>query len=93
MYFISDVVSKTSWEVIRLSNDHKPSLEEERKRILSHGGRIDTVYDEEGKNIGPLRVWLPKKRTILHKVELQGLAMSRSLGDNISKPIGVTHEP
>lgn len=51
------------------------------------------MYDEEGKSIGPLRVWLPKKRKIWNKVELQGLAMSRSLGDNISKPIGVTHEP
>lgn len=60
---------------------------------MHQGGRIDTVYDEEGKSIGPLRVWLPKKRKIWNKVELQGLAMSRSLGDNISKPIGVTHEP
>lgn len=34
-----------------------------------------------------------EKAYIFHKVELQGLAMSRSLGDNISKPIGVTHEP
>ena len=25
--------------------------------------------------------------------DVQGLAMSRSLGDNISKPIGVIHQP
>lgn len=64
MYDYINLVSKTSWEVIRLSNDHKPNLEEERRRIINHGGRIDTVYDEEGKGIGPLRVWLPKKRTL-----------------------------
>lgn len=55
------------------------------------GGRIDTVYDEDGRSVGPMRVWLPKKRKIKIYLEIQGLAMSRSLGDNISKPIGVTH--
>ena len=25
--------------------------------------------------------------------DMQGLAMSRSLGDNVSKPIGVIHHP
>lgn len=26
-------------------------------------------------------------------LDMQGLAMSRSFGDNVSKPIGVTHIP
>lgn len=58
------LVNRNNWEVIRLSNDHKPDLPEEKKRILSFGGRVETVYDETGKSIGPFRVWLPKKRKI-----------------------------
>ncbi len=30
---------------------------------------------------------------ILNNKDMQGLAMSRSFGDNISKPVGVTHIP
>jgi len=26
-------------------------------------------------------------------LDMQGLAMSRSIGDNVSKPYGVTHKP
>lgn len=29
----------------------------------------------------------------LSKKDMQGLAMSRSFGDNVSKPVGVTHVP
>ena len=87
------LVNKQNWEVIRLSDDHKPSNEKEKKRILKAGGRVEKIKDEDGNSIGPYRVWLPKKRNFYLKVELQGLAMSRSFGDNVSKPIGVTHEP
>lgn len=30
---------------------------------------------------------------IITKIDMQGLAMSRSFGDNVSKSIGVTHIP
>lgn len=43
--YMENIVSKTNWEIIRLSNDHKPGLEEEKARILAQGGRIETVYD------------------------------------------------
>lgn len=76
-----------------MSEDHKPSSDKEKKRILKFGGRIEKAKDENGNFLGPYRVWLPKRRIIFHIWELQGLAMSRSFGDNISKPVGVTHEP
>lgn len=32
-------------EIIELSRDHKPSLPDEKERILKMGGRIDTFKD------------------------------------------------
>jgi serine/threonine protein phosphatase PrpC len=34
-----------------------------------------------------------KSEYALNYLDMQGLAMSRSFGDNVSKPIGVTHIP
>jgi serine/threonine protein phosphatase PrpC len=87
------IVDGSNWEVVRLSNDHKPSVDREKRRILRAGGRVEKIKDEDGNTVGPSRVWLPKKRNKWDKVEIQGLAMSRSMGDNISKCIGVIHEP
>jgi hypothetical protein len=34
-----------------------------------------------------------KSKYLLNYLDMQGLAMSRSFGDYVSKPIGVTHIP
>ncbi len=33
------------------------------------------------------------KVNFILKIDMQGLAMTRSFGDNISKSVGVTHKP
>jgi hypothetical protein len=47
--------------VVHISEDHKPSIPKERKRILKKGGKIHAFKDEQGFSVGPLRVWLPNK--------------------------------
>ena len=37
----------SDWKWIALSRDHKPEWENERKRILSFGGRVEALFDTE----------------------------------------------
>ncbi len=69
---------------IELSNDHKPTREDERIRILKHGGKIERLV-QDGIPIGPHRVWLDE--------EGPGIAMTRSIGDIFSKKIGLISDP
>eukprot|EP00475_Leptophrys_vorax_P038570 TRINITY_DN6826_c0_g3_i1.p1 TRINITY_DN6826_c0_g3~~TRINITY_DN6826_c0_g3_i1.p1 ORF type:complete len:437 (+),score=142.77 TRINITY_DN6826_c0_g3_i1:1584-2894(+) len=70
---------------IELSRDHKPDLPEERQRILASGGRVETLRGPPGTDCGPYRVWLAK-------VDVPGLAMSRSIGDDVAHSVGVSTE-
>ncbi|CAD8054111.1 unnamed protein product [Paramecium sonneborni] len=74
------------WKTIELSNDHKPDLPNEYKRIISSKGRVQPFISENGETIGPPRVWL------LHD-QIPGLAMSRSFGDYVASTVGVSCEP
>ena len=76
-------VSFTNNNVIQLTKDHKPDDINERERIESKGGEVARV---NWANVGPFRVWFKGKN-------YPGLAMSRSIGDNIAKTIGVINEP
>lgn len=69
-----------------LSRDHKPDDPEESKVILAGGGRIDSYRDQQGNQIGPMRVWLKHEDT-------PGLAMSRSFGDSMACRAGVHAVP
>ncbi len=74
-------------EATPLSEDHKPELEVEAKRILQKGGRIQAFKDDQtGEQVGPQRVWLADQ-------DLPGLAMSRSLGDQVAHSVGVSSLP
>lgn len=65
-----------------LSDDHKPDRPDERKRIEESGGRVEPLFDEDGEAIGPARVWLPH-------MMMPGLAMARSIGDDVAATVGV----
>jgi len=75
-----------NYKVKELSDDHKPDREDEKARVLSYGGRVEPLIDEDGEPIGPHRVWLPN-------MMLPGLAMARSIGDDIAATVGVHAVP
>lgn len=62
-------------------------MPEERDRINKIGGVLDQFESQvTGKKVGPMRVWS-------HYTRQPGLAMSRSLGDNLAKSCGVVADP
>eukprot|EP00455_Lapot_gusevi_P001767 TRINITY_DN1067_c0_g1_i4.p1 TRINITY_DN1067_c0_g1~~TRINITY_DN1067_c0_g1_i4.p1 ORF type:complete len:369 (+),score=95.26 TRINITY_DN1067_c0_g1_i4:128-1234(+) len=73
-------------EVVALSNDHKPESPEEKARILKHGGRVQPLPGLPDEDCGPPRVWL-------RDFDVPGLAMSRSIGDEVSHTVGVIDIP
>jgi serine/threonine protein phosphatase PrpC len=73
-------------QVQPLTTDHKPSTSFEKQRIRAMNGRVQAIRNPQGKFIGPDRVWLKEK-------ESPGLAMSRSIGDEIAHTIGVSENP
>ena len=75
------------YNAINLTRDHKPTELDEMKRVLNCGGRIKQLTNKKtGKNIGP-------ERKKLKNSEIPGLAMTRSIGDNLAHMVGVTPEP
>ncbi|EAR85071.2 protein phosphatase 2C containing protein (macronuclear) [Tetrahymena thermophila SB210] len=78
--------SKSEWKSIPLSEDHKPDLPREKKRILEHGGKVEKSRDENGVAGGIYRIWN-------QTMEGPGLAMARSLGDKAGREVGVISDP
>ena len=74
------------WKVVPLSDDQKPDRPDEKERILKFGGRVFAQTNEEGEELGPVRVWMKD-------VMMPGLAMSRSFGDKAGIKAGTNAEP
>lgn len=54
---------------------------------MKYGGRVRQYKDPHSKELlGPLRVWAKAE-------EYPGLAMTRSIGDDVAKRLGVIPEP
>ena len=75
------------WKITQLSTEHKPNNPNESKRIISHNGRVDRYKNEFGEEYGPYRVFAKDD------IHYPGLAISRTVGDEDAKKIGVTYEP
>lgn len=78
---LASQVKKGKIEALDLSNDHKPDLPLERKRIEAAGGVVSAAGP---RGLPPSRVWVNGR---------VGLAMSRSLGDGEAKAHGVIPDP
>ena len=75
------------WSYINLSNEHKPTNEEEKKRILKNGGEIHPFIDEKGNYEDDIqRIWVKDK-------QYPGLALSRSIGDLVGRKVGIISVP
>ena len=74
------------WTYESLSKIHKPTDEEEKKRIIENGGEIHPYYDQDGFFEGPDRIYVKGKT-------YPGLSLSRSIGDLEGKKIGIISEP
>ena len=83
---IYDKLKNKNYQVFPLSVDSKPELKEEKERIIRMGGIVEKIKSQNGKEIGPFRVWNKSK-------EYPGLAMSRSIGDFNGKNIGIIPDP
>jgi serine/threonine protein phosphatase PrpC len=70
--------------VEELTQDHKPTREDEKERVIQMGGLIEPMY-YNGMAVGPLRVWTKAKDS--------GLAMTRAMGDVRGKKAGLISEP
>lgn len=71
---------------LALSRDQKPEDPDEKARIIQCGGRVEPLPGPPGEDCGPPRVWLAE-------VDVPGLAMSRSIGDEVSQTVGVISVP
>ena len=74
------------WTFESLAKIHKPSNEEEKKRIIESGGEVHPYFDEDGIYDGPDRVYAKNQ-------SYPGLSLSRSIGDLDGKAIGVISDP
>lgn len=75
-----------SWLSIPLSFDHKPENIAEKLRIESKGGSVHPLKGPPGVDCGPDRVWIKNGNA-------PGLAMSRSIGDDVAHSVGVSDDP
>ena len=76
------------WKAYSLSAIHSLEHPGENARITAKGGRIERIRNKFGREVGPLRVFDNDFDS-----NKPGLNMSRSIGDNFGKKLGICYEP
>lgn len=72
-----------------MTEDHKPETADEKRRIEGMGGLCKQMYDPDcDEFIGPVRVWSKH-----FDYRGPGIAMSRSMGDQVAAEVGVISDP
>ena len=71
------------YNFVNLNRQHKPTLSDEKKRILENNGKIGHL--NENTNI-PIKIWSKN-------IDIPGLSISRSFGDAIAHNFGVISVP
>lgn len=79
--------SGDDWESIALTRDLTPDVKEERDRIKQCGGIFAPILGDDGRPIGPRRIWDSPKRV------KPGIGMTRSIGDGCARSVGVIADP
>ena len=75
------------WSYVNLSDEHKPTKKDEKLRIINSGGVVHPFINGNGEYDDDIqRVWVKDKK-------YPGLSLSRSIGDEIGKTIGVISQP
>lgn len=76
------------WKATQLSIDHKPNNPNESKRIIAQNGRVERFKNEFGEEYGVYRVVGRENDSTYPEI-----AISRSIGDEDAKKLGVIYEP
>ena len=84
--YLFNCSNEDMWSFESLAKVHKPTDEDEKKRILENGGEVHPYYEEDGIFEGPDRIYEKGK-------SYPGLSLSRSIGDLDGKRIGIISEP
>lgn len=89
------IVINTNGSIAISTLDHKPNRSDEKQRIeqqfrgrVKRQGELNPLYraNQNDLNDQPYRVWA-------RELDLPGLAMSRSIGDQMAKTLGVIADP
>jgi serine/threonine protein phosphatase PrpC len=76
------------WEVKSLCKRHTFDDTQEKARIIANGGRFNENKNKSQAEFIPFILYDKDK-----EIDFQGLTVSRSIGDNHAKKLGISYEP
>ena len=80
--------AENDWYNKQLSLEHKPNNPEEYKRITSKNAKVEKLKNDFGEEYGDFRIFKEDSESLQ-----PGLSMSRTIGDDDAKKLGVIYKP